>query len=56
MMAPMFGAIAIIVVLVVILPVGVLMSGAVASAILGGTVKAEADKNHEGSELLKTNI
>lgn len=52
----MFGAIAIIIVLVVIVPVGVLMSGAVASALLGGLVEADVDRSHEGSELLDTNI
>ncbi len=52
----MFGVIAIIVVLVVALPVGVLMSGAVASALLGGALKADVDRSHEGSELLETNV
>lgn len=52
----MFGAIAIVVVLVVIIPVGFLMSGAVASALLGGLVKADVDRSHEGSELLETNV
>ena len=52
----MFGPIAIVVVLVIAIPVGVLMSGAVASALLGFLVKDEVDRSHEGSELLKTNI
>ena len=56
MMVPMFGVIAIIVVLVVAIPVGVLMSGAIAAALLGGLVKADVDRSHEGSELLETNI
>lgn len=51
----MFEVVAIIVVLVVAIPVGVLMSGAVAAAILGGLVKADVDHSHAGSELLETN-
>lgn len=56
MMVTMFGAIAIIVVLVVVIPVGFLMSGAIASALLGGLIKADVDHSHEGSELLDTNV
>jgi hypothetical protein len=52
----MEGAFLIIVVCVVVIPVGVLISGAVASAILGTLLKNEADKAHEGSELIDTNI
>jgi hypothetical protein len=52
----MEGAFLIIVVCVVVIPVGVLISGGVASAILGTLLKNEADKSHEGSELLETNI
>jgi hypothetical protein len=52
----MFGALAIIVVLVVFIPVGVLMSGAVASAILGWLVNDDVDRSHEGSELVETNV
>lgn len=48
--------IAIIFVLVVVIPVGVLVSGAVASAILGWFLKNEAEVTHEGSELIETNI
>ena len=49
------GVIIIAVVLVVVMPVSVLMSGAVASALLGYFLKDEADTSHEGSELLETN-
>lgn len=52
----MFGVVAIIVVLVIALPVAVLVSGGVASALLGGLLKADVDRSHEGSELLDTNI
>lgn len=50
------GVIAILIVLVVAIPVGVLMSGGVASALLGYTLKDEAETSHEGSELIETNI
>lgn len=50
--APVPGAIAIIVVLLLI-PVLVLMSGGVASAIIGFFLGRDADARHEGSELLQ---
>lgn len=51
----MFGPAVIIVVLVVALPVAVIMSGAVAAAILGFFLKDEVERSHEGSELVATN-
>lgn len=50
------GVIIIVVVLVVAIPVGVLMSGAVASALLGFVLKEEAETSHAGSELVDTNV
>jgi len=50
------GVIIIVIVLVVAIPVGVLMSGAVASVLLGWLLKDEADAAHAGSELIDTNI
>lgn len=50
------GVIIIVVVLVVAIPVGVMMSGAVVSAVLGWLLKDEADTAHAGSELVDTNI
>lgn len=44
------GAIIMIIVLL-LMPIGILMSGAVASAILGGLINSEVDSRHEGSEL-----
>lgn len=41
----------IIIVVLLLMPVGILMSGAVASAILGGLINNEVDARHEGSEL-----
>lgn len=50
------GAVIILIVLVVAIPVGVLISGGIASGLLGYVLKTEVDKAHEGSELLETNI
>lgn len=51
----MIGAVLIIIVIVVALPVGVLASGALVSGLLGHLLKEEVAKNHEGSELLDLN-
>jgi hypothetical protein len=48
----MAGAIIIVLVLLLI-PVLVLMSGGVASALLGEVLERDADTRHEGSELLE---
>ena len=50
----MVGAVAIVVVLLLI-PVGVMMSGAVLSAILGWSLKTDAEERFEGSELVELN-
>ena len=50
------GAVAIIIVLVVAIPVAVLISGGFASGLLGYFLKDEAETSHEGSELIETNI
>jgi hypothetical protein len=50
----MAGAVAIVVVLLV-LPVLVLMSGAVASAVLGQALHRDAEVRHAGSELVELN-
>ena len=41
-----------IILLVVVMPVGILLSGAVAAARLGGLLKRDVDDTHRGSELL----
>lgn len=51
----MAGAIAMIIWLLV-LPVAVLMTGAVASAVIGHFLWKDADTRHDGSELIDTNI
>jgi hypothetical protein len=48
------GAIVIVIVLL-LFPVAFLMSGAVASALLGGALKKNAEDLHEGSELIELN-
>lgn len=52
----MLGAIIVAVVVIVAIPVGVLMSGAVASAVLGWFLRDTAEANHEGSELVDLNV
>lgn len=52
---PMIGVAIIVVVLVIGIPVGVLVSGAVGAGILGWLVKADVDDAHQGSELLGLN-
>jgi hypothetical protein len=49
------GAVAIVIVLLLI-PVGVVMSGAVLSAILGWSLKTDAEDRNEGSELIELNV
>lgn len=39
-----------------VLPVAVLMTGAVASAVIGHFLWKDADTRHDGSELIDTNI
>ena len=51
----MLGAAIIVIVLVIAIPVGVLMTGGLLSAVIGWFVRDEADKNHEGSELVDLN-
>ncbi len=51
----MTGPIILVIVLVVAMPVGVIVSGAVGAALLGWLVKSDVDASHEGSELLATN-
>jgi len=51
----MVGAIIIAVLLVIVMPVGLLMSGALAAGLLGGLLKADADARYEGSDLIELN-
>ena len=54
-MEPMIGAVIIVVVLLVAIPVGVMMSGGIGAAIIGHFVRTDADARNEGSELLDLN-
>ena len=51
----MLGAILIILVIVVVIPVGLMISGAIAVAIIGARLKGTAEEQHEGSELTPLN-
>lgn len=54
-MSAMIGAIVLAFVIVIAIPVGVLMSGAVAAALLGTAGTLDAEARHEGSELVPLN-
>ena len=49
----MLGAVLMVILLVVVMPVGILVSGAVVASLLGGLLKRDVDVAHEGSELLE---
>ncbi|MFP5327070.1 MAG: hypothetical protein ACLGHT_06275 [Acidimicrobiia bacterium] len=49
------GAVAIVVIVVVALPVAFLMGGAVLSALFGWSLHKEAETVHEGSEYVELN-
>jgi len=48
----MVGGIIIVVLLLVIFPVSIMMSGAIFAALLGSTTKSAVDGDHKGSEAL----
>lgn len=49
------GAAIIVIVLVVVIPVSVLMSGSIGALLIGWALRDNADKAHEGSELVDLN-
>ena len=51
----MIGAVAIAVVIVIAIPVGVFLAGAVMAAALGTTLKEDGEARNEGSELVALN-
>lgn len=51
----MIGALVLAVVLVFVLPVVFLISGAAGTVVMGTLLKSNAEATHEGSELLETN-
>ena len=52
----MIGALILVVILVVLLPMAFLVTGAVGAALMGWLLKDNAEATHEGSELIATNI
>lgn len=52
----MAGPVLIVIALVLVLPISVLLSGAVLAGLLGWSIKSEVDAEHEGSELLELNV
>ena len=51
----MIGAVILAIVIVIVIPVGFLMTMAVVSAIFGVALKSNAEAEHEGSELIDCN-
>lgn len=51
----MLGVAIMVFVLVIAIPVGVMVSGALGSVIIGWVLRADVDARHEGSELLDLN-
>ncbi len=51
----MLGAVLLAIVIVVVIPVGVLISGGLAAALLGWSLKEDAEQRNEGSELIELN-
>jgi len=51
----MFGAIAVIIALLVVIPVSVMVSGGVLAGIIGYFVQKDVDDSNEGSELIDLN-
>ncbi len=51
----MLGGILIAVVLVVVIPVAVMMTGPLVAAVLGWSLKEDAEVRNEGSELIALN-
>lgn len=51
----MLGAVVLAVIVVILIPVGVIMSGAAGAALLGWALKSDGDARYEGSELIELN-
>ena len=52
----MSGAAIIVIVLLVVIPIGVIVTGAVVASILGWALKDNGEATHEGSELIDLNV
>jgi len=55
-MDPMFGVILVIVALLVIVPVGAMVSGAVVAGVIGWALRRNGEETHAGSALIDTNF
>lgn len=51
----MIGAAIIVVVLLVVIPVAVLLSGSIGAAVIGWVLQRDVDDRNQGSELLDLN-
>lgn len=51
----MIGPVLTVIAIVIVVPVSVLMSGALASAIMGYFLRDDAEERYEGSELIELN-
>jgi hypothetical protein len=51
----MFGVIVVLLAIIVVIPVGVLLSGGAVAGVIGYFLKDNGERSHEGSELIETN-
>ncbi len=51
----MAGAVIIVIVLIIAIPVAVIMSGGILAGVIGHFVRVDVEKSNEGSELLDLN-
>ena len=52
----MSGALIITIVLIVVIPISVILTGALIAGILGWALKDNGEATHEGSELIDLNV
>lgn len=52
----MFGVFLVVFVLLVVIPVGAIISGGVAAGVIGWALRRNGEETHEGSELIETNF
>ena len=52
----MFGVVIIVIVLIVVIPVGFLMSTSIAAGVIGHLLTTDAEARYEDSELLDCNV
>jgi hypothetical protein len=54
-MVAMIGPILVVIALLVVIPVGVIMSGGVLAGVIAHFLRVDVDTTHEGSELINLN-